>query len=107
MNFKVFLIIFAFIIALLLSVSMAVKSHIETSIQSGVEKELALKAVQRQNDAVRENALHKEQIAKHNATQQQRFEALNVKYSKILSQNKNCESELKAVKELLGVFYAK
>lgn len=107
MNFKVFLIIFAFIIALLVSVSVAVKSHIDTSIQKGVESELALQSLQRQNEAVRENALHKEQIVKHNATQQQRFEALNTKYSKILSQNKSCESELKAVKELLGVFYAK
>lgn len=107
MNLKFYVMIFTAILALGVLASALISRHIEKQIAQGVEKELNLQALQRQNDAVRADALLKEQVAKYNATQQERFENLSAKYAKVSRQSKDCESELKAIKELLGVFYGK
>ena len=107
MSFKLYAVIFSVVLALGVLVSALISRHIEKQIAQGVEKELNLQALQRQNEAVRADALLKEQVAKHNATQQERFENLSARYAKVSRQSKDCESELKAIKELLGVFYDK
>lgn len=107
MNFKLYAAIFSVVLASAVVTSALISRHIKAQITQGVEKELNLQALQRQNEAVRADALLKEQVAKHNATQQERFENLSAKYAKVSRQSKDCESELKAVKELLGVFYGK
>lgn len=107
MSFKLYAAFFSVVLALGVLASALISRHIEKQIAQGVEKELNLQALQRQNEAVRADALLKEQVAKHNATQQERFENLSARYAKVSRQSKDCESELKAIKELLGVFYDK
>lgn len=110
MSFKVYAIIFTG--ALLVALSFGLERHIKRQVEKGVEAELALKAIEKQNEAIKENALLQEDIKRHNESQNERFEDLNDKYNKALSKNSalqkenlSCERELRQIKQLLGVFY--
>lgn len=86
--------------------------YIKHRVDAKVELRLANAMLEKQNAALKENALLKEQIAAHNQSTQERYEALSGKYEGIVkeynkakSKNSSCEIELKAVKRLLGAFY--
>lgn len=117
-NFKLFGAVFGLAIVFM-SVFMAAATHyIDARVEQGVESELIERALQTQNEAIRENEILKAQIEKHNEAQNARVKALNdkydtslralsAKYDKTQSQISACEVELGAIKELLGVFYDK
>ena len=112
MNFKLYAAIFTGLLALFVVLGVGVQWHIKTQIAKGVETELALKAIEKQNEAIRENALWQEEIESHNESQSKRYNALVDKYDKILKQNaslkgekSSCERELAQLKGLLGAFY--
>ena len=112
MNFKLYAIIFATLLGLLSICGLGVQWYIKAQINKGVESELALRALEKQNEAIEKNAIWQDEIDAHNESQNERYDELNDKYSKALSKNSalqrqksSCEAELAQIKELLGVFY--
>ena len=115
-NLKLFGAVFGLAIVFMSVFMAAAARYIDAKVEQGVESELVERALQTQNEAIRENELLKAQIEEHNALQNTRIKALNdkydtslrslsAKYDKTQSQISACEIELGAVKELLGVFY--
>ncbi len=115
-NLKLFGAVFGLAVVFLVVFSAAATRYVDAKIEAGIESELVERALQTQNEAVRENELLKEQIKEHNETQNKRIDAISNKYSASLralslkydnTQTKitACEVELNAIKELLGVFY--
>ena len=97
--------IFVAFVVLVGVVSFAINEHINKSIKQGVESELCQQNLEFQNEAVNENALHKEQIKQHNETQNERLEALEFKYTQIQSEASSCEAKLNELEKSLRLFY--
>ena len=86
--------------------------YIKHRVDAKVELRLANAMLEKQNEALKENALLKEQIAAHNATQNERYKKLSAKYDEILAKNstankknRTCETDLRALQALLKAFY--
>lgn len=112
MGFKLYGVIFAALLALFVACGFGLEWYIKTQINKGVESELAMQALEKQNEAVIKNAILQEQIEAHNESQNERYNDLNEKYNKALNknsalqkENSSCERELAQISQLLGVFY--
>ena len=105
MNVKFLAISLAIAAAFLITFALVAKAHIEESIKAGVESELAQQAFARQNEAIKENTLHKERITQHNANFDERFSALSQKYSQIRAKNSSCEAKLATIEKKIKAFY--
>ncbi len=111
-KFKLYGAIFALCFVFLGVLGAFMEIYIKHRVQTKVELRLANAALEKQNEALKENALLKEQIAAHNVATQQRYDALNGKYESIVSdynkarkKNSGCELELATLKALLKAFY--